>query len=279
MAPSTLHKPFTAPKIALVLSSGGIKGIAHIGVLEVLDQAGIVPDVIVGCSAGAIVGALYAAKKDITHTKKVILNIAPYSRSYRFFGLPSLYKGVVKGEGYFSMEKMSNYLTETLQVATFAELKIPLAVVATNINKASLTTFSSGPLVSAVCASAAIPGIFQPVHIQDQYYVDGYVISPLPVHIATKLGAKLIIAVSVIEPIKDADISQISSVLFRSFKIANRHRIQNAIKQADFLIDAEIKDTGYLFTSHKGVIKLYEAGRKAAEKMLKQIKARVEALE
>lgn len=273
------HKRTKPPKVALVLSGGGIKGMAHVGVLEVLHQAKIALDLIVGCSAGAIVGALYTDRQDVDHVKKIALEMASFSGNYRLFGLPSLYKGFMKGYGLFSMEKIKKHLSKIIRATTFEHLQIPLTVVATNLNEGYLKPFSSGELIQTICASAAIPGIFQPICIEGQYYVDGYLLEPLPIAIAKEQGARLTIGVNVCNNLPCLDTSKLSNVILHSLDIVARHRIQNSLRQADIIIDPDFIGVGHLFTSKKGATKLYEAGKKTAERMLPTIQKRIDELD
>ena len=165
-------------QLALVLGSGGVKGLAHVGVLEVLSAAGIEPDMIVGCSAGAIVGAMYAEGQSISAMKRKlgkskkddVLAVSPAT-----FPI-SIYTG----------DKLKEYLEKIIISRRFKQMRMPFAVVATNLQFGTETMFNSGQLIPAVQASAAIPGYYPPVVLGGQPFVDGAVSSPVPVDVARK---------------------------------------------------------------------------------------------
>lgn len=270
------HRP--APKVALVLGGGGIKGVSHAGVLEVLESAGIRFDLIVGCSIGALIGALYADKKDAKQVRDIAFDIAPFSQTYKLFGLPSLYKGIVKGQGLFPMKRISSHLQKMLHAKTFEDLNIPLLTVATNLTKGRLETFGHGTLIPPLCASAAVPGVFQPIKIGTDHFVDGYVIEPLPTLTAQKQGARFIIAVNICNKAALPVSGKSGNIIRLSLEIMMNHRLTHSMKQADVLIDSNFVRQSYFFTTKKGTQELYQAGKKAAERVLPLIKKGIKAL-
>ncbi len=265
------------PQVAFVLGGGGVRGSAHVGALRVLTEAGIVPDLVVGCSAGALIGALYAATLDIDYVEGVIMDTMPLSRSYRFFGFPSLFSGL-RGRGFFSMDRLERHLKNILPVECFEDLKVPLAVVATNFNRGSLDIFSSGPLVKPLCASAAIPGLFRLVLIGDDYYGDGGVIETLPVGVAKRRGARLTIAFNIDNKIRKSP-KQMGMLFYRGFLIANLHRNKAALKLADVVIDPNFIEMPNVLATREKVQHFYEIGAKAAKEALPLIKEKLAALE
>ncbi len=158
-------------KIGLVLSGGGARGFAHLGLIQALNDAGIYPDVISGTSAGALAGVLYADG----HTPKEILKLMN-SGSRLDFMRPALPR-----EGLLQIGGIVKILKTSLRAKTFEELKIPLYVSATDLNIGKAVYFSEGDLFDPVIASASIPVLFQPVIINNIYYVDGGVLDNLPV--------------------------------------------------------------------------------------------------
>jgi NTE family protein len=256
-----------------------VKGIAHVGAIEVLEKAGIVPDLIVGCSAGAVAGGLYAAKQDIAHAKEIGLEMSSYTRNYHLFGLPSLYRGFFQGAGYFSMKNIKKYLSEAMQVNKFEDLRIPLVTVATNLQDGTVKQFSSGPVIDTICASGAIPGLFQPVKIDNVPYVDGFLVSPFPARVAKQLGAKIIIGVVLSSSLDRLVNTEITSVAYRSFELLTRNLIKEEVAMANIIITPELKNVGFLLSSYNGAIKIYEAGKRAAEKMLGEIQTCISIVE
>lgn len=158
-------------KIGIVLSGGGARGFAHIGVLQALNENGIFPDIISAVSAGAIVGCLYADGK----TPESIYNIMGEMDIYKFLRFYRPKFGMLKAEG------LRKKLTENLSVKDIEELKIPLIISATNFTKAQTEYFAEGSIINAVMASSAIPILLKPFMMNGQMYVDGGLMNNLPV--------------------------------------------------------------------------------------------------
>ncbi len=157
--------------IGLVLSGGGARGFAHLGLMQALNEAGIFPDVISGTSAGALAGVLYADG----YTPREILHLMNTGSRLDFM------RPALPREGLLQIGGIIKILKSCLRAKTFEELKIPLYVTATDLNNGRAEYFSSGILLDPVIASASIPVLFQPVMINDIYYVDGGVLDNLPV--------------------------------------------------------------------------------------------------
>jgi NTE family protein len=253
---------FKQKKLALVLGGGGAKGFAHVGVLEELDKAGIKPDVIIGCSAGSIIGALYAANPDITALKNIVLNgkqsdvIAQTIAEWPY--------------GIYSQEKMRQYLQANLKAHDFANTKIPFIATATNLQFGNLTSFSKGNLVQAVLASAAYPGAFQPIQIADQYFVDCGVADPVPTRVAKQLGFETIVAVNIAEQLPESSPNHFLGVSARSLEIAYISLSKYALEQADVVIDFEFTNIGTFNDKHNKY--LYEEGKRVALQKIPSIK-------
>ena len=158
-------------KISLVLSGGGVKGIAHIGILKALHEHGIFPEIISGVSAGAIVGALYANNISIQEML-VFFKETPLLR-YNFV--------TINKPGFFDTDKYKKYLSFHFPENTFEALKRPLHIVATNIQEGKAEFFNSGELITPILASAALPPVFSPVTFNNKLYVDGGVMNNFPV--------------------------------------------------------------------------------------------------
>lgn len=161
-------------KFGLALSGGGIRGVAHIGVLKALDEIGLKPDIVSGVSAGAIVGAMYADGRSIEDM-------------VGFFEKSSFTKGVKlnmpKNGGFANVKGYKNYLDKMLQAENFENLRTPLIVGATDLLAGTIAYFSSGNLVDAVVASASVPVLFNPAKIGSRYYVDGGFLCNLPAEV------------------------------------------------------------------------------------------------
>ncbi len=180
-------------KIGLALGKGTAKGFAHIGVLKELEKCGIRPDMIAGCSAGAIVGALYASGMSPKAMEKEMLKV---DWKHMFdFGMPK--NGLIKGDALWE------YIELLTQNKDFNELDIPLYIVSTNLTKKEKVIFKEGNVAKAVRASLAIPGVFNPVYINGDEYVDGGLTDPVPIDILKSNGADVIIAVDLSTELKD----------------------------------------------------------------------------
>ncbi len=258
-------QPLPKVEVALVLGGGGAKGLAHVGVLEVLRKEGIVPDIIIGCSAGAIVGALYADKPDVNRLKQLLLEMKRENLLKMTFA--SLPFGLSDGG------ELREFLNRHLKAKKFEDLSMPLAVVATSLESGDLVTFSKGPIESAVRASAAYPGVFSPVEIQGRPYVDGGVANPIPVEVAHTLGAKFIIAVDLSSSLTDDIPNHLLGVLKRSLEISYLHQSRMAHAQADVVIKIPTKDIGTFDDTANGY--LYELGRTTAYRMLPALKRKL----
>lgn len=180
---------FGPRRIGLALGSGGARGLAHIGVLKVLEAEGLRPDVIAGTSMGALVGAFYAAGIPVDEIERIAREFDV--RTVTGVGEVALAKGAV-----FSGAKVREFLRGYLP-ETFEELRMPFGCVATDITQNRPVRFTSGDLVSAVRASVSVPLAFLPVRMDDSLLVDGYVCDPVPVNLARHLGGQTVVAVDV----------------------------------------------------------------------------------
>ena len=171
-------------KVGLCLGSGGARGLAHVGVLQVLEENGIMPDIISGCSAGAIFGSIYAAGTDLYLLEKFLGTVE--ASSLIDWGIP-LNGGFLSGD---RIEEVVLTLTHDL---SFGETRIPFVCIATDLMSGELKVFEEGKLHRAVRASMAVPGVFTPAHIDDHYYVDGGVVEELPVDVLRQRGADVVI--------------------------------------------------------------------------------------
>jgi NTE family protein len=265
------HPPLPPHKnvdVALVLGAGGAKGLAHIGVIEELQAAGIHPDLIVGCSAGAIVGALYADRPDINHVKTLLYD----KRREHFFewSIENMPFGVSNAAA------LQQFLIDHLYSKKFEDLKIPFIAVATSLEFGDLVAFGTGELESPVRASAAIPGVFLPVKVNGGYFVDGGVADPIPVKIARERGAKFIIAVDLSGQLQTSLPKHVFGILQRSLEIHYLHHSRIACHNADYVIQVPFQNVGTFEDGQNE--KIYENGRLAARKALPAIKERLKLL-
>ena len=175
-------------KIGLALGSGGAKGLAHIGVIKVLEKNNIPIDFIAGSSIGALIGGFYSATKDIKRIEEIVL-----STNWRqLLSLidPSLRRGLIKGE------KIKKFIETHIGKVKFQDLKIPLSVIATDLRTGEIIPISQGEVTSAIRASISFPLIFKPVEREGRLLADGGLSLPIPVEVVNKMGAGLVIAVN-----------------------------------------------------------------------------------
>lgn len=246
-------------KIGLVLSGGGARGFAHLGLLQALNDAGIYPDVISGTSAGAIVAVLYAdgySPRDIIK----LLN----SGSRLDFMRPSLPR-----EGLLQLNGISKILKANLRAKTFKELKIKLFVTATDLNNGKAVYFSEGELLDPVIASASIPVLFQPVIINKILYVDGGVLDNLPL-IPIENICKILIG-SFVNPVGYLEkISGLINIAERTFMLSMSKEIIEKAKKFDLFV-APLELRNYKILDPEKAEELFKVGYKAAKEKLKEI--------
>lgn len=251
--------------IALVLGGGGSKGLAHLGAIQELEREGIRPDLIIGCSAGAIAGALYADRSEVDDAVNALLplkkkDILDYSY------IDPLY-GIVHGE------QLQNLLKGMLHAKTFEELKIPLIVIATDLITGEVLELTTGELSSAIRASCAFPGFFKPVPLYGRYCVDGGASCPIPVNIARKYGARFVIAIDLSEKLSKEHPRNLIGVTKRSLEIGYLKFIEQSLSQADIAIRMNFDEVG-TFTDDKNEW-LFEQGREAIRSQLPAIKEKL----
>jgi len=259
--------PVAVPvKIGLALGGGAARGFAHIGVIKALEAQGIVPDIIVGTSAGAVVGALYASGLSGFDLQKVALDIDEAQVSD--WSLPD--RGVFKGEA------LQNYVNRAVANRPLEKLPRSFSVVATDLKSGESVLFRSGNTGMAVRASSAVPGVFQPVNISGRDYVDGGLVSPIPVRAARSLGANFVIAVDISANPRDARTSSTFEVLLQTFAIMGQSIGRYEKAEADIVIrpvTAELPATDFA-GRHRAVLE----GEKAAAAAMAEIKDRLARL-
>jgi NTE family protein len=223
--PPPAAKP-VPPKIALVLGGGAARGFAHIGVIKVLEAQGITPDMVVGTSAGSVVGALYAGGYNGFELQKIAFQLD--ESSVGDLVLPN--RGFVKGE------LLQDFVNKALQNRPIEKLGKTFAVVTTDLQSGEMVVFRRGNTGMAVRASSSIPGVFQPVSINGREYVDGGLVSPVAVRVARSLGADVVIAVDISNKPKNAKISDSLDVLLQTFAIMGQSISGFELSEADVVI-------------------------------------------
>jgi NTE family protein len=253
------------PKVALVLGGGAARGFAHVGVLEVLEEAGIPVELVVGTSVGALVGALYADGWDARALERVALaldrdDFFDVSVGRALFGV-----GIAKGDA------LAEFLRDHLRHREIAALPLPFAAVATDLDTGERVVLSSGDIATAVRASCAIPGVFEPQRIGGRLLVDGGVVANLPVDVARELGADVVIAVDVSAVAGKAEPDHFMDVIFRAVNILVHQDTLEARRRADVVIVPDVGDVELLDFDAKERVR--RAGVAAARAALPEIRA------
>lgn len=225
--PETSSRPVS---VALVLGSGGCRGHAHIGVIRVLEEHGLRPDLVVGSSAGSLVGALYAAGLGAHELEKYGGQMD--SQMMREWKVPRL--------GMFGGDRISRFVNARVGRRTIASLPTRYAAVATDLRTGELVTLDSGDLATAVQASSSAPGLLEPVSIGKRLCVDGSLVAPVPVAIAHSLGARAVIACDVTFPPLEADLMDPFDALYQGFSILTRRLAVQQRTAADVVIAPRI---------------------------------------
>jgi len=245
-------------KIGITLSGGGARGIAHIGVLQALESAGIYPDIISGCSAGAMVGALYAEGISPRKIFSLIENKTIYSVIK--MGLPN--------KGMMELAYFRKVLTENIRHDSFEQLKKPFYLSVTNLNTGKNEFVGKGKLIDYVIASQSIPLVFKPQKIGDHLYIDGGVMNNLPVE-PIRNQCEILIGVNV-NPIRYTEkLTGMRAVGFRVLNLSLMVNMEDRIKQCDFLIEPNTADYTIFDINKSGTI--YDAGYEAALPVVEEL--------
>ncbi len=241
-----------APKIALALGGGAARGFAHIGVIKALEAHGIVPDMVIGTSAGSLVGALYASGYGGFDLQRTALQLD--DSIIADWSLPD--RGFIKGEA------LQNFVNQAVQNRTMEKLNKPFAVVATDLQSGEPVVFRTGNTGMAVRASSSVPGVFQPVTINGHEYVDGGLVSPVPVRAARAMGADLVIAVYISNNPRLGKTKDSVDLMLQSFAIMGQSIAGYELPEADVVIRPDtgrIRSTGFE-DRHLAIIEGEKAG-------------------
>ena len=267
-APSASLPVAKAPaRIGLALGGGAARGFAHVGVIQVLEEAGIRPDMVVGTSAGSLVAALYASGRNGAQLQQVAESLE--EAALTDWTLPIFGRGALKGEA------LARYVSSLVNHKLIEEMPMPLGIVATDLGSGQGVLFRRGSTGTAVRASSAVPSVFQPVTIAGRDYVDGGLVSPVPVGFARQMGADLVIAVDISSPPEGQATGDSLQILLQPFAIMSKSINRFELKDADVVVRpalAGVKSAD--FTAKRRSI---EAGRRAMQQALPQLRAAMAA--
>ncbi|HOZ64073.1 MAG TPA: patatin-like phospholipase family protein [Burkholderiaceae bacterium] len=255
------------PRIGLALGGGAARGFAHVGVIQVLEEAGIKVDLVAGTSAGSLVAAIYASGKNGTQLQQV--SEAMEEAMLTDWTLPLFNRGMLRGEA------MARYVNTQVAGRLIEAMPLPLGIVATDLNSGEAILFRRGDTGSAVRASSAVPSVFQPVKISGHEYVDGGLVSPVPVRSARAMGAELVIAVDISSAPEGNPAGDTLQVLLQTFAIMGKSINTFELRDADVVVRPSLTGIGSAdFGSRRRSI---EAGRQAMLARLPQLRAAIEA--
>jgi NTE family protein len=249
------------PAIGVALGGGFARGIAHIGVLKVLEEEGIPVRMIAGTSVGAIMGAAYCSGLTIAELEELAHRV-------RF---TTFARWTLSRYGFASNDRMVSFLAKTLKVQTFEKLRIPLGVTATDFNTGKGVVFSSGPIIDPVRASCAYPGMFLPVEIRGSWLVDGMLSYPVPTLPLREMGAERVLAVHLKgQWSKTSAPRHYFDVIGQSFAIAQEMMSSVWRTAADVVIEPEV--AGFDYDDFKRAGELIRVGEVAMRRALPEVR-------
>lgn len=253
------------PKIALALGGGAARGFAHIGVIKMLESQGIVADYVVGTSAGAVVGSLYAGGHDAYAMQKIAQQLDETIFADWTLG----------GRGFLKGEALQGFVNQHLRNRPLEGLNKPFAAVATDLRSGERVVFRTGDSGLAVRASAAVPGVFQPTQFAGKSYVDGGLSSPVPVQAAREMGADFVIAVDISARPEGQPVDSLSSVMWQTITIMGGVIGRNELREADIVIRPNLPYVkSWDFTARHDAILEGERAAQAAIPLIRQKLAR-----
>ena len=255
------------PIVGLALGAGAARGFAHVGVIKALEAQGIRPDIVVGSSAGSVIAALLASGATGNDLNRLALTLD--EATIADWGLPfaGRFGGLIKGDA------LQNTVNREVQNKTIEQMRIPLGIVATELQSGKGVLFRTGNTGLAVRASCSVPGVFQPAVISGKEYVDGGLVAPVPVSYARQMGATLVIAVNISSEPVHQDASGTFGILQQTISIMQRSINQYELKSADIVIQPHLLQmSGSDFKSRNAAIL---AGEVATQEQMALIKEKL----
>jgi NTE family protein len=252
------------PVIGLALGGGAARGFAHIGVIKALESQGIFPNLVVGTSAGSVIAALYASGYRGTELQKIALSLDEAAITDWALPFSGRFGGMIKGD---ALQTMVNRLVKNQVIEN---MPMPLGIVGTDLQTGNGVLFQRGDTGQAVRASCSIPGVFQPTIIQGREYVDGGLVSPVPVRYAKQMGADIVIAVNISTEPSSQDSSGSLGILLHTTSIMGKSINTFELDLAQVVIQPELK--GMRGTDFKSRNAAILAGEESVMKQISQIK-------
>ncbi|MBK9362635.1 MAG: patatin-like phospholipase family protein [Rubrivivax sp.] len=261
--PPVPRPPPQPPRIGLALGGGAARGFAHIGVIQVLEEAGIRPDLVVGTSAGSLVAALYASGR----------GGADLARLASRMDEGALADWAFPGRGLIRGEALARFVREHTGGRTIERMALPLGIVATDLDSGEPILFRVGDTGAAVRASSAVPAVFQPVSIGGREYVDGGLVSPVPVRFARQMGATLVLAVDISEAPEGSPTGDPIKMLLQTFTIMSKSINRFELREADVVLRPLL--AGVAGSDFRARERALAAGRAAATQQLPALRQRI----
>jgi NTE family protein len=259
--------PKVLPRVGLALGGGAARGFAHVGVIQVLEEAGIKPSLVVGTSAGSLVAALYASGRSAAQLQTVAIEMD--EAAFADWTLPIFNRGLLRGEA------LARYVNSQVTNKLIENMPMPLGIVATDLQSGQGVLFRRGDTGTAVRASSAVPAVFLPVRIGNNEYVDGGLVSPVPVRYAREMGAEVIVAVDISSAPEGNPSGDPLQILLQTFAIMGKSINSWELRDADIVVRPGLAGMGSGdFTGKRRAI---DAGRAAMLAALPQLRAALEA--
>jgi NTE family protein len=266
--PEPAAAPKRLPRLGLALGGGAARGFAHVGVIQVLEEAGIRPDLVTGTSAGSLVAALHASGRNGSQLQRIAETMD--EATFADWTLPLFSRGMLRGDA------LARYVHQQVGGRRIEELSVPLGILATDLQSGQGVLFQRGDIATAVRASSAVPGLFQPVPISGREYVDGGLVAPVPVRQARRMGAELVLAVDISQAPEAAVPTDVFQILLQTFTIMSRSI--NALElQGPDLVVVRPALQGVSGTDFGARHRAILAGRQAMLQALPQLRAALEA--
>jgi NTE family protein len=255
------------PRIGLALGGGAARGFAHVGVIQVLEEAGIRPSMVAGTSAGSLVASIYASGKSGLQLQRVAETME--EAAITDWTLPLFNRGMLRGDA------LAKYVNAQVGARLIENMPLPLGILATDLKTGQSMLFQRGDTGTAVRASSAVPALFEPVKISGREYVNGGLVSPIPVRAVRQMGADLVIAVDISSPPEGNLSGSTIDILMQTFTIMSKSINTLELRDADVVVRPNLPGVGSSdFGARKRSI---EAGRKAMLQMLPQLRLAIAA--
>ena len=252
------------PVIALALGGGGAKGFAHIGAIKVLESHGIKPKIVTGTSAGSFVGSLYASGKTPFQLQELALQLEE----------ADIRDLTISKQGFITGQKLQDYVNKNVGNRPIQQFPIRFAAIATQLDNGQKVAFNRGNAGQAVRASCSIPNVFVPATIAGKRYVDGGLVSPIPVQTARDMGADIVIAIDISARPKAGQSTNLWGLLDQTLNIMGQQSINQELAQADVVIKPAVGNLGVmdLKSRHQSILE----GERAAQAQLAAIDLKIQ---